>query len=68
MGRQPYFEELLTNIRNAISSSSRDVEQNLYYHLEQARPKLLKLFDVPPRNQREKQEIEAGMSFFKIVK
>ncbi|KAG8931084.1 hypothetical protein FRC02_003259 [Tulasnella sp. 418] len=60
MGRQPYFEELLTIIRNALSSSSRDVEQNLYYHLEQARPKFLKLFDVPPRNPQEKRDIETG--------
>ncbi|KAG8908999.1 hypothetical protein FRB99_000102 [Tulasnella sp. 403] len=62
MGRPLFFEELLTTLRSASTTTSRDFEQNLYYELEQARPKFFQLFDIPPRNPQERQEIEAGVA------
>lgn len=63
MGRPLYFEELLNTLRAAPSNTSRDAEQNLYYELERAKPKFFQLFDLPPRNAKEKQDIEAGGRF-----
>ncbi|KAG8950572.1 hypothetical protein FRC04_007391 [Tulasnella sp. 424] len=62
MGRPLYFEELLNTLRAAPSNTSRDAEQNLYYELERAKPKFFQLFDLPPRNAKEKQDIEAGVA------
>ncbi|KAG8983505.1 hypothetical protein FRB90_005942, partial [Tulasnella sp. 427] len=62
MGRPLYFEELLNSLRAAPSNTSRDAEQNLYYELEKAKPKFFQLFDLPPRNAKEKQDIEAGVA------
>lgn len=60
MVRPLYFDELLTTLRSAAKTSSRDFEQNLYYELEQAKPKFFQLFDVPPRSPKEEQSLKSG--------
>ncbi|KAG8875052.1 hypothetical protein FRB98_008117 [Tulasnella sp. 332] len=60
MGRPLFFQELYNTLLSAAPTSGRDFDQNLYYLLEQAKPKFLQLFDIPPRDPKEKQAIETG--------
>ncbi|KAG8996360.1 hypothetical protein FRB93_000744 [Tulasnella sp. JGI-2019a] len=60
MGRPLFFQELYQTLLSATPTSGRDFDQHLYYQLEQAKPRFLQLFDIPPRDPKEEQAIRTG--------
>ncbi|KAG8680050.1 hypothetical protein FRC11_002988, partial [Ceratobasidium sp. 423] len=48
-----YWENLNTFLAKALCEPTRQLEQELYYRLEDAKPRFLALLDVPPRNSSE---------------
>ncbi|KAG8757407.1 hypothetical protein FRC11_004572 [Ceratobasidium sp. 423] len=55
-----YWENLNTFLAKAWREPTRQLEQELYYQLEDAKPRFLALLDVPPRNSSEEAEPETG--------
>ncbi|KAG8791523.1 hypothetical protein FRC12_008949 [Ceratobasidium sp. 428] len=55
-----YWLNLNTFLTNAFLSPTRQYEQELYYRLEDAKPRFLALLDVPPRNSTEETELKSG--------
>ncbi|KAG8703472.1 hypothetical protein FRC11_010691 [Ceratobasidium sp. 423] len=55
-----YWENLNTFLAKALHEPTRQLEQELYYQLEDAKPQFLALLDVPPRNSSEEAEPKTG--------
>ncbi|KAG8680290.1 hypothetical protein FRC08_016408, partial [Ceratobasidium sp. 394] len=55
-----YWLNLNTFLTNAFLSPTRQYEQELYYCLEDAKPRFLALLDVPPRSSAEEAELKSG--------
>ncbi|KAG8742094.1 hypothetical protein FRC10_002030 [Ceratobasidium sp. 414] len=55
-----YWLNLNTFLTNAFLSSTRQYEQELYYRLEDAKPRFLALLDVPLRSSAEETELRSG--------
>ncbi|KAG9095701.1 hypothetical protein FRC06_009514, partial [Ceratobasidium sp. 370] len=55
-----YWLNLNTFLTNAFLSPTRQYEQELYYRLEDAKPRFLALLDVPPRSSAEETELKSG--------
>ena len=54
-----HFQQLLLQLNSLLSRPEENVEYALYQVLEAAKPRFLPLFDLPPRDQKEKSELEA---------
>ncbi|KAF8760740.1 Nucleoporin [Rhizoctonia solani] len=50
-----YWDNLNTFLAKALREPTRQLEQELYYKLEDAKPRFLALLDVPPRNSGKRQ-------------
>ena len=61
-----YWENLNTFLANAFLAPTRQYEQELYYRLEDARPRFLALLDVPPRSIAEENELKSGESCVRV--
>lgn len=59
-----YFERLVTTLPNLLSNSSPNAEFLLQQTLEDARPRLLNLLNLNPRNPSEKAEVESGTRYY----
>ncbi|KAF8742046.1 Nucleoporin, partial [Rhizoctonia solani] len=55
-----YWDNLNTFLAKALREPTRQLEQELYYKLEDAKPRFLALLDVPPRNSGEEAELKSG--------
>ncbi|CAE6492429.1 unnamed protein product [Rhizoctonia solani] len=55
-----YWDNLNTFLAKALREPTRQIEQELYYRLEDAKPRFLALLDVPPRNSSEEAELKTG--------
>ncbi|CAE6442649.1 unnamed protein product [Rhizoctonia solani] len=55
-----YWDNLNTFLAKALREPTRQLEQELYYKLEDAKPRFLALLDVPPRNSGEEAELKTG--------
>ncbi|KAJ1300573.1 hypothetical protein OPQ81_002227 [Rhizoctonia solani] len=55
-----YWDDLNTFLGKALREPTRQLEQELYYRLEDAKPRFLALLDVPPRNSSEEAELKTG--------
>ncbi|KEP47882.1 structural constituent of nuclear pore protein [Rhizoctonia solani 123E] len=55
-----YWDHLNTFLAKALREPTRQLEQELYYRLEDAKPRFLALLDVPPRNSSEEAELKTG--------
>ncbi|CAE6449212.1 unnamed protein product [Rhizoctonia solani] len=55
-----YWDNLNAFLAKALREPTRQLEQELYYKLEDAKPRFLALLDVPPRNSGEEAELKTG--------
>ncbi|KAB5590005.1 Nuclear pore complex protein [Ceratobasidium theobromae] len=55
-----YWENLDTFLANVFREPTPHLEQELYYRLEDAKPRFLSLLDVPPRSSAEETELKSG--------
>ncbi|KAF8592951.1 hypothetical protein BDV93DRAFT_567110, partial [Ceratobasidium sp. AG-I] len=55
-----YWQNLNTFLANAFLAPTRQYEQELYYRLEDSKPRFLALLDVPPRSLAEENELKSG--------
>lgn len=62
-----YWQNLNTFLANAFLAPTRQYEQELYYRLEDAKPRFLTLLDVPPRSPTEETELKSGTSVFECI-
>jgi hypothetical protein len=58
-----YWENLNTFLAKAFREPTPQLEQELYYRLEDAKPRFLALLDVPARSPTEEAELRTGKHF-----
>lgn len=62
-----YWENLDTFLANVFREPTPHLEQELYYRLEDAKPRFLSLLDVPPRSSAEETELKSGEPITSVV-